>query len=628
MSWKRLFRREKWNEERAQELASHLQIEADENISRGMQPDEARFAANRKLGNSTKIREEIFHMNSIGFLETLWQDVKYGLRMLRKNPGITAVAVLTLALGIGANTAIFSLIDALLLRSLPVSNPQELVFLKWTAHKDPKKHGNSSFGDCVIKLGGENPTGCSFSHPFFDEVRATPNVFSSVTASGGGVQVALSGNGRPSVVSGLIVAGNYFQTLGVRPALGRTLEPSDDAPGAPPVAVLNYGYWQREFGGSPSVVGKTIGLNGVLTTIVGVAEQKFVSLTPGSVPDAWLPLSLRPRLSTNWNPKNEDAGAFFLLIIARLKPDVPRAQAEGAVSLMFRNDLIYSAQPMSKESDAPTVSLVSAQTGLLGVRGKYSTPLFILMLAVGIVLLIACANVAGLLLARSSARQKEVALRLALGAGRGRIIRQLLTESVLLSVFGGALGMLLAVWGAQAIVALVGSSSTRPLGLDPSIDPRVLIFTAGITVLIGILFGLAPAMCGTRVDLTPALKQNAGNFSGASNARGRWFNIGNLLVVGQVALTMVVLVGAGLVVRTLQNLRNIDPGFDTNNILTFSINPALIGYKGAQVDSLYRNLQSRLSAAPDVRSASYSSIALLTGHLGSANYQFSSRSDK
>jgi predicted permease len=567
-------------------------------------------------------------MNRIGFLENLWQDVRYGFRMLRKNPGFTAVAVLTLALGIGANTAIFSLIDALLLRSLPVSNPQELVMLKWTAHKRPAYQSSSSYGDCLNQFGGDNPSGCSFSLPFFNDLHAQSGVLSSVTASGGGLQLDLSGNGPASIMRGIIVAGNYFDTLGVRPAFGRMIEPSDEEPSAPAVAVLNYGYWQRAFGGSTSVVGKTIGLNGVPTTIIGIAEQRFLSLTPGNIPDAWLPLSLRARLNPRWNPSRDNADSVWLLIIGRLRPDVPRSTAQAAVSLLFHNEMLNGAKPLSKEADAPAILLQPAQTGLVGARGRYSTPLFILMLAVGIVLLIACANVAGLLLARSAARQKEMALRLALGAGRARIIRQLLTESVLLSVFGGALGILLAIWGAHAIVALVASGSTRPLGLEASIDTRVLLFTIGITLLTGILFGLAPAMRGTRVDLTPALKEGTGSSAGAGRVRNHWFNVGNSLVVGQVALTMIVLVGAGLLVRTLQNLRNIDPGFDTHNILNFDINPVLIGYKGTQVDTLYRNLQSRLNGVPGVTAVSYSNTVLLSGSLSNTSFHIAGATEK
>jgi predicted permease len=554
-------------------------------------------------------------------METLFEDLRYALRQLRKSPGFTAVALLTLVLGIGANTAIFSLIDALMLKSLPVHNPQELVLLKWSAHKKPEFHSSSSYGDCNSNYTDVNPSGCSFSRPFYDDLRAHSEMFSGVTAFAGGVELDINGNGPASIARGQIVAGNYFDVLGVRPALGRMLEASDDSPSADAVMVLNYGYWQRAFGGLPSAVGKTVTLDGVPTTIVGVAEPRFVSLTPGSVADGWVPISAGPRLATRWNPKRDGADSIWMVIIARLKPDVSREKAETAVSLLFRNDMLHGEQPLSKEADAPRVELLPAQSGLVGARASYSTPLYILMLAVGIILAIACANVSGLLLARSAARQKEMALRLALGAGRWRLVLQLLTESVLLSVIGGALAIVIAYWGAHSIVRFLAAGSTRPLGFEATLDMRVLLFTAGISLLAGIVFGLAPAACGMRLDLTPALKQGTGSSTAGGRVRGRWLNLGNSLVIAQMALTIVVLTGAGLLVRTLQNLRNIDPGFDTSNILNLGVDPNIAGYKGTQVDIALGNLQKRLSAIPGVTSVSYSSDALLSDSLSDTTFQ-------
>lgn len=543
------------------------------------------------------------------------QDIRYGLRQLRKNPGFTAVVVMTLALGIGANTAIFSLIDALMLKSLPVQNPQELVLLKWSANKKPDFHSSSSYGDCDTRFTDVDTTSCSFSRPFYDDLRTHTNTFSGITTYGGGVELDMSGNGPASVVHGQVVAGNYFDVLGVRPVLGRTLQASDDSASADPVAVLNYGYWQKVFGGSLSAVGKTVALNGVPTTVVGIAEPRFIGLTPGNVVDAWVPLSLQPRIRPRWNAKQEGADSIWMVIIARLKPGISREKAETAVSLLFRNHMLHGEKPLSKEADAPRVNLLPAQSGLVGARGRYSTPLYILMFAVGIILLIACANVAGLLLARSAARQKEMALRLALGVGRWRIVRQLLTESILLASLGGALGVLIAYLGAHAILDFVASGSSSPLGFEATLDIRVLLFTAAIALFSGIIFGLAPAVRGMRVDLTPALKPGTGTAAPGAGARSRWFNVGNSLVIAQVALTIVVLAGAGLLVRTLQNLRNIDPGFDTSNILNFGLDLRIAGYKGPQADIAIANLQKRLTAIPGVTSVSYSSDALLSGSL-------------
>jgi predicted permease len=555
------------------------------------------------------------------------QDLRYGLRQLRKNTGFTAVVVTTLALGIGANTAIFSLIDALMLKSLPVQNPQTLVVLKWSALKKPQFQSSSSYGDCTTKFTEDDPSSCSFSRPFYDDLRAHAGAFRDVTAFAGKTELDMSGNGPASIVHGQIVAGNYFDVLGVRPAFGRTLQASDDSVSAEAVAVLNYGYWQRAFGGSPSAVGKTITLNGVPTTIVGVAEPRFLGLTPGNVADAWVPVSLRPRIEPRWNSERLGADSIWMVIIARLKPEVSREKAESAVSLLFRNHMLHGEKPLSKEADAPRVELLPAQTGLVGARGRYSTPLYILMFAVGIILLIACANVAGLLLARSAARQKEMALRLALGVGRWRIVRQLLTESILLASLGGALGVLVAYWGAHAILNFVRAGAISPLGFEATLDTRVLLFTAGISLLSGIIFGLAPAVRGMRVDLTPALKPGTGS-SASGGVRSRWFNVGNSLVIAQVALTIVVLAGAGLLVRTLQNLRNIDPGFDTSNILNFGVDLRLAGYKSPQADIAIANLQKRLSAIPGVTSTSYSSDALLSGSLWTRTFKMPAASDK
>ncbi|HEV2490654.1 MAG TPA: ABC transporter permease [Candidatus Acidoferrales bacterium] len=551
-------------------------------------------------------------------MNTLWQDLRYGLRMLAKSPGFTAVAVLTLALGIGANTAIFSLIDAILMRALPVQDAQSLVVLRWSAHKAPDIHNSSSYGDCSTKFSrkGESSS-CSFSEPFFLDVAAHVNAFTNVTAFANAGQLDLSGNGTASVLRAVAVSREYFSLLGVRAAVGRLIAPSDDSVSAAPVVVLNYGYWKSQFGGSQSAIGKTVRLNNVPFTIIGVADPRFDSLSPGRVYDVWVPLSVLPQVNPHpWvKARPTDVYSWWLVIVGRLKPGVSRLQAQAAVTTLFHNDMLHGAKPLSKPEDDPSVAALPAQSGLTGSTTGISTELYVLMMAVGIVLLIACANVAGLLLSRATARQKEIAVRLALGAGRARIVRQLLTESTLLSLVGGTLGILFAVWGTNAIVSLFTTGSDEPFGFSPGIDGRVLAFTFAASVLTGIIFGLAPAFRGTRVDLTPTLKEGTGSSAAEGRAGGRWFSLGNGLVVAQVALAVVVLVGAGLLVRTLQNLRNVDPGFETRNLLTFGLDPTLIGYKTPQVDVFYRNLQERLAAIPGVESVSYSNSPLLSGDL-------------
>jgi predicted permease len=696
-------RRKRMLENLDQDIRDHIEIETQDNIARGMPPEEARYAAMRKFGNVRRVQEETREVWSFVWLEQLLQDIRFDLRMLGKSPGFAAVAILTLALGIGANTAIFSLIDAVMLRSLPVENPSQLVLLKWGARKSPNIQGYQSFGDCPtdMRRGAANPSGCSFSEPMFRKI-VQANVFSGTAAFANTGRLNLTGNGPAAVIGGQLVSGDFFRTMGLKAAVGRLLDAADDTPSAAPVTVLNYGYWQSAFGGSREVVGRTVELNNVPFTIVGVAESRFTGITPGSDYDVWLPLSDGQRIGTSssgpmsWNDRQADVAFWWLTIIGRLKPEKRLAETQAAVSGLFQNEMLHGSVPLfhgggmagpptsppgppaggaavrremamgdmpaplplmpgtgpieapkkapkgaapqaagdkptvmfapseaapasspttlSTAADNPELTLVPAQSGLTGDRTRYSDPLYVLMLSVGIILLIACANVAGLMLARAAARQKEMAVRLALGAGRTRIVRQLLTESVMLSAAGGALGILFAYRGAHAIVSFVSSNQTRPLGFAMGIDLRVLGFTVAISLITGIFFGLAPAFRSARVDLTPALKDGEGS-SASWGHGGKWFSMSNALVVAQVALAIVVLVGAGLLVRSLANLRSVDVGFDSHNVLIFGIDPTLIGYKGHQVDSFYRDLQGRLSETPGVRSASYSMMPLLSGGL-------------
>jgi predicted permease len=514
----------------------------------------------------------------------------------------------------------------------------------------------------------------------------------------------MKADGPAAVVNGQIVSGDFFRTLGVKSAAGRLIQPTDDSPTAPAVAVLNYGYWQSAFGGSHDVIGRNVQLNGVPVEIIGVAEQRFPGLTPGSDFDIWLPLSVAPSITnpTRWGNRQDDRTFWWLTLVGRLKPDMPAPQAQAAINVAFSNEVLHGAVPVfeaggpgalngpgpgraggmvkrqvlggsppppgpapkmtlpmpapnaaqksmpnvpissaapqnrprsipigagggpdepstadaaSSPADQPVVSLVPARVALNGSSTRYANPLYVLMLAVGIILLIACANVAGLTLARSSARRKEMAVRLALGAGRARIIRQLLIESVTLSCLGGALGIFFAYWGARLIVSFVSSNQRSPVGFAAGVDLRVLAFTAIISLATGVLFGLAPALGGARVDLTPALKDGFGTTQSVFRGEGRGFSVGNALVVAQVALAIVVLVGAGLLVRTLKNLRSIDVGFDSHNLVLFTLDPTRAGYKDAQVDDLYRDLLGRLQQIPGVQSASFSSLPLLSGGL-------------
>ena len=555
-------------------------------------------------------------------MNTLLQDIRYAIRILAKSPGFASVAILTLALGIGANTAIFSLIDAVMLRAVPVKDPQSLVVFEWDAHKNPEFHGYSNYGDCGRKPQG-GQSGCSFSVPLIKAMREQANTFSGLAAFAGPPQFDLSGNGPASVARGEIVSGDFFSTMGVSTILGRPLGPADDSPGAAPTIVLSYSYWKSAFGGERSAVGRTVRVNGIPCEIVGVTSPEFTNLAPGKTQDFFLPLGAMDQVKLQWFGTQEildDPYSWWVVMMGRLKPGVSIGQAQAAASVIFRNEMLHGAKPMLKAEDNPAIALLPAQEGLNGERGSISSLLYVMMIAVGAILLIACANVAGLMLARSAARQKEMAVRLALGAGRRRIIRQLLTESVMLSVAGGALGILLAVWGVHAITALVTAGSDTPFGFVVAPDWRVLGFTVGVTFITGILFGLAPALRGTRVDLTPALKESAGSLTGGGTHTGRWFRLGDALVVAQVALSILVLVGAGLLVRTLRNLHEVNPGFDTQNVLLFGVDPTQAGYKDEQSAQLFRDLQTQFAALPGVISASYSQDALLSNYLSSTSF--------
>ena len=558
------------------------------------------------------------------WLFDLRQDVRYGMRVFRKSPAFTAITVLTLALGIGANTSIFSVIDSLMLKSLPVRDPAHLMLLEWSARKHPHTHLSYSYDDCVDNYAKTSAQGCSLSQPFLDDVRTKTRVFSEIAEFAGGTRCNLSGNGPAVLVGSQYVSGDYFQTLGIKPAIGRVIQRSDNLPSSIAVLVLRYGYWKSAFGGDPSVVGRTVHLEGHPFTIAGVADANYVGLTPGSVYDIWIPIAQRPHLDKYWKAHTNDAGSWWIVAVGRLSPGLSREAAQSILSELFYNDLVNGDTPISKPEDAPSIRLDSAQTALVGARGRLSNTLYILMIAVGAVLLTACANVAGLMLARTASRQKEIAVRLALGAGPGRVVRQLLTESVTLALTGGILGIAIAYWSADGLLAFLGSTSPRPLGITAGLDARILAFTFAVSLLTGIVFGITPAFRSMEVSLVLALKQGASHDTVTGSKRG-WFSTGNLLVVAQVALAVVVLVGTGLLVHTLKNLRNIDLGFSAENVLTFGVDSAPTGYEGVRQLKFYNDLRERFAAIPSVLSAGYSEYPLLSGNNSTISFNLPGR---
>jgi predicted permease len=532
------------------------------------------------------------------FMGSILQDLRYGLRTLLKNPGFTAVALLSLALGIGANTAVFSVINAMMLKILPVNDPRQLVFFT-----------NS----------GAQGTNENFPYQFYEQFRDRSQTCSGVIASGGGYKMKMSvseprASGATESVLGEIVSGNFFSVLGVNAVIGRTLTAADDKESDPQAAaVISHAFWGRRFGRDPAVVGRKVTLNDVPFTIVGVAPPGFFGFVIQREPDLWWPMRMLPQVEPGRNDLKQP-GSWGLRLMARRRAGASMEQARSEMDVIFQQLLAdYVAAHSAKLG--PThrrnilerrIELQSGSTGWTWLRKRFTQPLQILMAVVGLVLLIACANIANLLLARAATRQREIAVRLAIGAGRLRLIRQLLTESALLALAGGALGLLLANLGARTLLAYLPYQAGAAFDVTP--DAHILGFTMAVSLLTGILFGLAPALRATRVDLTSALKDQSG---GIRAGRSR-LKLNKILVVTQVALSLFLLVGAGLFVRTLQNLKGLDAGFDRENVLLFNIEPGE-EYERAQRISLYKQLSERLEALPGAHSASLSRWELLQG---------------
>jgi predicted permease len=581
------WRRDAVDEELREEIRTHLEMKAADLGSAN--------AARRAFGNPALVLEDARSAWGWPRLEALWQDLRYGWRMLLKAPGFTAVAVLSLAIGIGANTAIFSLVDKVLIQKLPVEEPDRLVVL--SASRGQGVSTTSNFPDFV-------------------DYRDRNEVFEGLVAY---YQRAftLSERGQAERVQGMIVSGNYFTVLRLRPALGRGFLPEEDkTPGTHPVVVLGNALWQRRFDADPGVVGKAVILNGYPYIVVGIAPSEFTGTIAGSRPDVYVPVMMMRQVAPSepidllFGPRSRLSGSLQLL--GRLKPGVSREQAAAAMTAL--GSQIARAHP--NEDGSPRVEpkflIEDGSRGHTGLLRDVRFPLQMLMATVGLILLIACANVANLLLARAGTRQKEIAIRLATGAGRMRLIRQLLTESVLLSALGGAAGLALAASISEFIASFTppNNAAFTSLTLDNRLDLRVLGFTFGISLLTGILFGLAPALTASRPDLVPVLKDEATVFG----KKVRQLNLRNLLVIGQVAISIVVLVGAGLCVRSLRNLNAIDTGFDPARVLVVSVDLSLSGYNRERGMRFYSELVERVQRLRGVEAVSLATqIALGDG---------------
>ena len=538
----------------------------------------------------------------------LAQDLRYALRQLRKSPGFTTVAVLTLALGIGANTAVFSLINSIVLRMLPIRDPLSLVQLNWSSPGEAAFHSSYNFGGCIEERRKSGDTGCTFSYPVFERMKTQQDVFSGVFGFAP-VGLIVNFNGRTSAVQGMLVSGDFFTIIGAHAALGRLLATPDDTDGALPAAVVSYRFWQTVLGADANAIGKPIRVNKTTATIVGVAPPGFVDLDPSASTDFWLPLLVQPMV-VPYLPKRTTSSPW-LELMARLKAGVSIGQAEAAASTIFAAETTTGPDAVFKPGIVPRIDLPAAAHGLATLRQQFVRPLSLLASAVAIVLLLACANLAGLMLARSTARRNEVAMRAALGASRLRIIRQLLTESVLLCIVGGSAGIILGYWGAEALVTFLSLNWFHPFHLDVHSDWRVLGFTLLASVLVGLLSGLAPASAGTRIELLSALNESKGNRG--RGAHGSWLTPGKALVVLQIALSMLVLAGAGLLVRTLANLKTVNTGFDPRNLVIFGVDTTFSSRTGENLKSLGLDLQEQLAAVPGVTSVSYSAFSLISG---------------
>ncbi len=600
-----LFRRNTVEGEMEAELRFHLERQVEKYVKAGMDRAEAARRARIEFGGVESVKEDCREARGVRFFETLGQDVRYALRMWRKNPGFTAVAVLSLALGIGANTAIFSVLDELLLRSLPVRNPGELALVTLTATDQ-----NSRWAAVLREVfGGEAP----LSYPMYRALRDSNQVFSGMSASYKPMSVDMAAQGRTSAASSPQVqaepvSGNYFSVLEVEPILGRVLEAGDDrVPGSGgaqgPVAVLSYRFWQRHFAHDPTVLGSSIRLNGAPFTIVGVARPGFDGESVGSPNDLWIPVALMKTLSPQMDPER---GAPWFSVIGRLRTGVSRRQAQEAMQALLQH--VPEGITFDMDPALFGIRVKDGSKGISSLRAQLSIMMIVLMSAVGLVLMIACANLATLLLARAAARRREIAIRLSIGAGRARLVRQLFTESLLMAVMGGIAGLLLARWGAALLVALISGDSPDVLA-GVNADVHILGFAVAITLVSAILFGLAPALQATRVDLTAAL-----NDASRSSEGRRGKTTGGLLIAVQVALSVVLLIGSSLFVRTLRNLQSLDIGFNREQTLLINFDLSDESYRGAKLAGFAGDLERRIRTLHGVLSTSVATTTPFAGN--------------
>jgi macrolide transport system ATP-binding/permease protein len=597
-----------------EEMELHLAEKAAELQADGMTAERARAEARRRFGNAGLKHEESREIWMTRFLSELGQDVRYGFRTMMANKAFSALAVLLLALGIGTNTAIYSFMESILLRSLPVADPESLVVLNW--HSRPPQEGSKEWvihglqglfwpGDKGALVSG------IFPYAALETLREENPVFSTLFGYFNGHNRNLAVRGQATSASAEYVTGDYFRGLEVSPAAGRLINSEDDRAGAAAVAVISFATSQNRFGGPPNAIGQSILVDNIPFTVIGVTPPEFFGVDPAMAPDLYLPLHTNlltdgPRAARMYG----DGNFYWIEMMGRLRPGVSMAQAQAALAPRFHQWVATTAKTDGERAKLPALILNPGAEGLGSLRRQYSKPLYVLLAMVGLILAITCANIANLLLARAAARRREMAVRLSLGAGRFRVVRQLLTESVMLASLGGAFGVLFAIWGVRSLTFLL-SNGQENFTLHAELNWHVLGVTAALSVVCGLLFGLAPAIQSTRPDVMPALKNGRG---GGPRRRAQ-----HVLVVAQIAVSFLLLVAAGLFVRTLNKLHSVQLGYARENILLFSLNARQAGHRDPEMATFYANLRKRFESIPGVSSATLSQSSIISaGSAGGA----------
>jgi macrolide transport system ATP-binding/permease protein len=610
-----LQRRRKEDELR-EELEFHLAEEANQRQDDGLSEDEAEWAARRDLGNAILLWEDVRAWWSWQLLEQLAQDVRYSLRGMFKNRMFTTLAALSLALGIGANTAIYSFMDAILLRSLPVADPASLIVVKW--HSGPVNRAN---GDPFVMHSADGRTyrdasgviAAIFPFPAFERLHeASSPVLSSLFAHKQAGSVNLIVKGEAELAQGEHVSGDFFRGLAAVPAAGRLIDTEDDRAGAAPVVVLSLGYSQRHFGDPANAIGQPMLINNVAFTVVGVAPSEFFGVDPAAAPQVYLPMRATSLLLQQEGKQAfVDQNYYWVEMMGRLKPGVDLAQAQAALAGPFAQWVASTATNDRERANLPALRLEEGAAGLDSLRRQYSKPLYVLLTMVGLILALACANTANLLLARAAARTHEMTVRLSLGAGRWRVVRQLLTESVLLAALSGGLGLLIAVVSMRALTRLLANGQ-QEFTLHAELNWHVLLVTLALSLLCGVFFGLAPALHATRPALIPALRdRSVSEPSARLRATVPRVSLTRVLVVGQIAISLLLLFSSGLFVRTLSNLQSISLGFNRDNVLLFELNAPQAGYTESRVAAFYDDVRRRLGEVPGVRDVTLSHASLV-----------------